>query len=156
LAISALAATYSAYFAYRSAKSMWLASQSQLTSRLLDSWASPNILDACIVLTDWKNAHGDSFADEYKRMRREDYDSIKPIDHARRLVSHHFQTIYFLGKEGLLEERLIRNLADEWQVNLYCTIVEPLEDAVRQDYDKSSFIYFAALYGIKRSLARAI
>jgi hypothetical protein len=153
LVISALAAAFSAYFAQRSVKSIWMASQAQLVSTLLDSWASKDMLDACIELTAWKKDHGESFAEDFKRLRCGEYDSVRLIDHARRLISHHFQKVYTLGKERLLEKRLVLNVVDEWQANLYCTIVEPLEAAVRPDYDKSSFVYFAAMYGIKRTVS---
>ena len=153
LVISALAAAFSAYFAQRSVKSIWMASQAQLVATLLDSWASKDMLDACIKLTEWRKDHGECFAEDFKRLRCGEYDSIRLIDDARRLISHHFQKVYILGKERLLEKRLVLNVVDEWQANLYCTIVEPLEAAVRPDYDKSSFVYFSAIYGIKRTVS---
>jgi hypothetical protein len=150
-ALATIAAAFAAFFAHRSAKETRDAAQAQLMASLFDAWRDPAMLDAALQLVRWKELRGDQFAEVFRRLRIEQNEQVRPIDHARRLVSHHFQKIYSMSKEALLDPRVLRQVADKGQVELYCSMVEPLEAAVRADYDRSSFEYLAALHGVQRA-----
>ena len=125
--------------------------QAQLISGLMDTYAGDEMLHAMILLRQWRAQHGDSFAVEFQRLRRDDYDRIRSVDLARRRVSHHFYKIYVLQKQGLLSERLVRDVANQGQVSFCREVVEPLEEAIEKSHGKTPFDALAGLYGISRS-----
>jgi inorganic triphosphatase YgiF len=147
--LTAIAAWLSARAAKRAATETQKATQASLTASLLDSYSSPEMLDGMLRLNDFKTRHGDNFADEFRRLRRDDYDFIRDVDHARRRVSHFFSKIHTLKKLEYLNDNAVKEVATKGQVEFFRHVVEPLEAALNVDYDRSAFESLGRLYGIQ-------
>ena len=89
------------------------------------------------------------FADDFRRLRKDDYDSIRQVDHARRRVSHFFSKIHTLKKLEYLNDNAVKEAVKKDQVELFRHVVEPLEAALNVDYDRSAFESLGKLYDIK-------
>jgi len=154
LAILTLAATIaagvSALQAKRAVQETHKSMQTQSVASLLDAYASQEMLDALLKLRCWEEGKGARFAEEFRRRRTEEYESVKELDQARRRVSHHFQKIYILYSSGLLDENMVRLVAVKQQVLFYRQVVEPLEEAIGRGHDSSSFDALGELYDITR------
>jgi hypothetical protein len=154
--VIALATAIASFIAAQAAKSAATqtrrATQAQLVSTLLDSYASPEMLDAMISLRTWVGKNGTLHADEFRRLRRDDYDLVRGVDLARRRVSHFFQKIDALHTLGFLDEPTVRAVATRGQVAFFREVVEPLEAAITVSYDRTSFDRLGALYGIGPTL----
>ena len=147
-----VAAWISAVAARRAAVATERAMQLQLLNSLLDAYSAPEMLNAMMQLRSWFTKHGKRAADEFRRLRQDDYAAIKEIDLARRRVSHFFQKIHSLHVAGLLDEPTVRMAATKGQVEFFREIIEPLEAAIGLNYDSSSFESLGALYGIGPTL----
>jgi hypothetical protein len=108
------------------------ASQVQIVGSLLDAYAELEILTAIKMVESWNE----------KRITPD-----SEIDRARRRVAHHFQKIAHFAKSKLLDEDMLRIVATKEQVALYCQVIEPMENQINPDYDRSSFDILADLYG---------
>ena len=105
-----------------------------------------------MTLRSWFSKQGQRSADEFRRLRQDDYPSIKDIDIARRRVSHFFQKVHALHTAGHLDEPTVRIAATKGQVEFFREIIEPLEAAIGVNYDRSSFEGLGALYGVGPTL----
>ena len=147
-----IAAWLSAAAARRAAVATERATQAQLLTSLLDAYSSPEMLSAMMQLRSWFTKHGKRAADEFRRLRQDDYASIKEVDLARRRVSHFFQKVYSLHISGYLDEPTVRIAATKGQVEFFREIVEPLEAAIGANYDRSSFEGLGDMYGVGPTL----
>jgi DNA-binding transcriptional ArsR family regulator len=147
-----LFAATSAFFAWRSANETRKATHAQLLSALLDAYAEDKMLEAMLTLRQWKQQHGNQFADQFRTLRQTNYSQVIDLDRARRRVSHHFSKICTLHKAGLCDEELVRRVATEGQVQFYRELIEPLELALNPSYDSSCFSYLGSLYDVRASL----
>lgn len=150
--VAAVAAWRAARASFLSAAETRRGSQAQLVSSLLDSYASAETLASMICLRKWFSQHGRRAADEFRRLRQDDYAAIAEVDHARRRVSHFFQKLYVLHNSGYLDERAVRTIATKDTVAFFRGLIEPLEAAIGVDYDRSSFNFLGALYNIPPTL----
>ena len=147
--LAAIAAWRSATAADRGAEATAKATKTQLLVSLLNSYSSDEMLDAMLILRAWTNSHGERSADQFRRLRQDDYANIRSVDQARRRASHFFQNIYTLRTAGFLEDSDVRLVATKGQVEFFREVIEPLEAAIGANYDRSSFEYFGGLYGIQ-------
>jgi len=108
-----------------------------------------------ICLREWFFKHGQKAAEEFGRLRQEDYAAITEVDQARRRISHFFQKIYVLHNSGYLDEIAVRTIATKEMVSFLRDLIEPLEAAIGADYDQSSFSFLGALYNIGPTLPPA-
>lgn len=150
--LAGIAAWLSAAAAKRAAVATERATQAQLLNSLLDAYSSSEMLSSMMTLRAWGTKHGKHAADEFRRLRQEDYPSIQDVDFARRRVSHFFQKIYALHAAGHLDEPSVRLAAPRGQVDFFREIIEPLEAAISVNYDRSSFDGLGSMYGIGPSL----
>lgn len=134
-----LAAAAAAWAAFRAAKAAEAASnearratQAEVVSRLLDEYASAEMLKAVAGVLAWDGT---------------EIGVDTGVDRQRRLVSHYFQKVARLGETGLLEGDLVRVVVSEQQVALFCGVIERMESSVRPEYDRSPFDWLAHLYG---------
>ncbi len=147
-----IAAWFSAAAARRAAAATERATQVQTLSALLDAYASPEMLAAMMTLMSWFSENRERSADEFRRLRQDDYSAIKDVDLARRRVSHFFQKVYTLHAAGFLDEASVRIAATRGQVEFFRQRIEPLEAAISANYDRSSFDCLGALYGVGPTL----
>ena len=139
----------SASAAERAATETMKATQASLIASFFDAYSSPEMLDAMLLLRDFKTCHGDEFADVFRRLRIDDYDSIREVDHARRRVTHHFLKIHTLMKLEYINSNEANEVATKGQVEFFLYVLEPLEEAVNHDYDRSAFESLGRLYDIQ-------
>jgi hypothetical protein len=148
--LSAVAAFWAAREARQSAIETRRATQAALISELLDSYASPEMLEAMILLRRFYEEDRGNFAERFRNLRSSDWLKVKDIDHSRRRVSHFFGKIYRLWAAGLIEEQLVRVVATEEQVQFFREVLEPLEAALSIDYDRRAFEQLGQLHGVRR------
>ena len=149
---SAIAAFLSARASKHAAVETRLAARASLTSEILDAYASPEILSAMVSLRRWFSKHGTRSADEFRRLRQDEYELVRDVDQARRRVSHLFGKIHTLYRLGFIDELTVRAVATRGQVAFFRGVIEPLEAAIGVDYDRSSFDSLGGLYGIGPTL----
>ena len=75
-----------------------------------------------------------------------DQEVFDKVDKNRRLVSHHFQRIYYLFKTGAIDEELAKELSNKNQSQFYLEIIEPLEGGENPHYNSESFDQFRKFY----------
>jgi hypothetical protein len=149
LFFTVIATWRSARAAKRAATETQKATQASLIANLLDDYSSPEMLDAMLRLDEFKNLHGENFADEFRRLRIDNYDLIHQVDHGHRRVSHFFNKIYILKKLEYLNDNAVKEVATKGQVEFFRNLVEPLEAALNVDYDRSAFESLGKLYDTK-------
>jgi len=132
-AAATIAAFKSASAARDAARETHKAIQAQLVTSLRDAYASGDMLTAIHAVRRWKKG--------------EVVPPDSPMDHARRMISHHFQKIATLGRKRLLDDDLLRVVAKANEVALFCQVIEPMEQQVSGHYDRSDFDLLADLYG---------
>lgn len=145
---TAIAAFWSASSAKKAASETRKATQASLIADISNYYSSSEMLDAMHLLDGFKSHHRENYADEFRNLRKRDYDSIRTIDHARRRVSHHFAKIHVLRELDLLDDNVVKKIATKGQVEYLRTVVEPLEAALNADYDRSAFESLGNLYNI--------
>ena len=149
LFFTAIFTLFSALAAKGAATETKKATQASLIASLIDAYSTSEMLDAMLCLNDFKTCHGDNFADVFHRLRTDDYNSIRQVDHARRRVSHFFIKIHTLKKLEYLNDNAVMEVATKGQVEFFRHVVEPLEAALNVDYDRSAFESLGKLYDIK-------
>ena len=68
------------------------------------------------------------------------------IDSARRTFTHLFGKMWRLHKTGVVDDQIVRAVVGPDMVWTLLFVSEPLEQAVRKNYNSGLFEYFAALY----------
>ena len=71
---------------------------------------------------------------------------LTSLDRSRRLVVHHFHSVHRLRTLGIVDDKFVRGVIQDSQVDILLGAIEPLHPAWRSDYDHSMFDYFARLY----------
>jgi hypothetical protein len=148
--IAAVLSFLSAIYTRMAARETQRAAEGQLVNALLESYSSSPMLSYILLTRKWVTTSG---ADEFRKLRQENYHSVRDVDEGRRIVAHFFQRVYTLHASGFLTERAVRAIVTKGQAELFAEIIEPLEAAIGADYDRSSFDFFRNLYGIPRTPA---
>src|SRR5260370_4084799 len=132
-------ACVSAFFSWRSSKVAANASQAALYLKFQEQYASHGMRDALRNLSSWRELHGGDFAHKWGELyEKNDTDALE-VDKSRRRVSHFFGAIADLYKNGLLSKPLTCRLANYSGADLWFEVVEPLEEQLGCDYDRSQF-----------------
>lgn len=148
LFFTVIATWHSANSAKKAASETRKATQASLIADIMYYYSSSEMLDAMLLLDGFKDQHKENYADEFRNLRKSDYNSIRTIDHARRRVSHFFTKIHVLKKLDFLDDDVVKEIATKGQVEYLRTVVEPLEAALNADYDRSAFESLGNLYNI--------
>jgi hypothetical protein len=122
------------------------ASQAALYLRFQQQYAGDEMWRDLRNLRSWKEMpHGEDFASKWARLYRENDDKALAVDRSRRRVSHFFDAIAVLYEKHLVSEDIAKLLTRFQGIDLFFEVVEPLEKALNEDYDKSSFDILYAL-----------
>jgi len=102
-------------------------------------------------LRSWKELHGTDFAQKWKeKFIERDNDAIV-VDAARRRVKNFFQAIGEIYEDGLISKSMAMRLLEFQGIDILYEIVEPLEEALNRDYNRSKF---DLLRSLRRSSGR--
>lgn len=149
LFLTAIGTWLSARSAKKAAVETRNATQASLIAKIMDDYSAPEMIDALHLLDRFKTDHGSDYAYEFRNLRKNNYDSIRQIDHARRRVSHFYSKIYVLKKLKYINDEAVKEIATKGQVKYFRHVVEPLEAVINQDYDRSAFESLGQLYNIE-------
>jgi hypothetical protein len=65
--------------------------------------------------------------------------SITVFDQKRRLITHHFFKIFLLRKNNVIDDKILKTLAQEEDVQYLLEYIEPLETAINKNYNREMF-----------------
>jgi|SRR5579859_7156277 len=157
-AIASLIALATAVAAWRSATEARKATeqtrrgvQASIVSALMDQHSSGKTLAAHELLRQWVDTHGDDFAAEFKRLRDLKSTDIGSVDAARRRLAHYLRKVHRLQYYKLLDEDLIEAVMPRATAEFCLDFIEPLEAAVRSNYEKDTFAWAASRFNLPRS-----
>ena len=150
LLLTAVAAWRSASASRRAVGETRVATTAQIMSSLLDEYQSDAMSKAMTGLRQFERSHRPVFQDHFLDLLQRSPDSYRPLDAKRRRVAHYFDKIYRLQRAEYIDDTFVRTVVGRDQVEFFLEVIEPLEKAVKSDYDKSAFEYFAKLYGVER------
>ena len=150
----ALGAAIAAWRAALEAKAATVATrragQAAIISDLLNQHSSDEMWEAFNILRRWRKEKGDEFAREFKRLREADPDETLPIDMARRRVAHYLRKVYHLQLHALLDRELLEAVMPLPTAEFCCEVIEPLEAAIRSNYEKDGYLWLARTYPVER------
>jgi hypothetical protein len=146
-AISAIAAAISAYFSWRSSRAAANAATTaadvaatNLILKFRDQYASNEMRIDLHNLGAWYDKYGSStFAKTWQEERQQGDKEALIVNASRRRVSHFFSSIVDLHNAGLVPERLKKLLTDFDGLDVFHSVVEPLERELNPDYNKTPF-----------------
>jgi hypothetical protein len=144
--IGVLIAAGAAIAAWRSARAAEKAVSAQILMQIMDAYSSPEMLSGMIRLNEFKGTYKENFAGIFAKTRVSNYNEIKIVDEDRRRFSHHFSKIWRLFESGLVNEKVIKQVATRGQVDFLLEIIEPLEKAINSEYNRVHFDFFRNLY----------
>jgi hypothetical protein len=133
-------ACVSAFFSGRSSKVSANAAQATLYLEFQEQYADHMMWRDLRNLRSWKELHGADFANKWAKLYEQNDTDALEVDKSRRRVSHFFGAIADLYKDRLLSEPLARRFANYSGADLWFDVVEPLEEELGRDYDKSQFV----------------
>ena len=136
---SAVAASVSAFLSWRAGKATANAAQATLYLKFQEQYASHEMRQDLRNLRSWRELHGGDFANKWAKLHEHNDADAVFVDKSRRRVSHFFGAIADLYKDRLLFEPLARRFANYSGADLWFDVVEPLEEELGRDYDKSQF-----------------
>ena len=146
-AITAGAACIAAIAACLSAHRTRQATQAQIMSALLDQFGSEEIQQAHHCVVEFWTEHGDQ--------RLAEFETLPPkVDLARRRIALYFDKVHRLNRARLINQKFVEGVAERDSIFFYLKKIEPLENIVNRDYDKSAFEYFAKLFQLERHVGR--
>jgi len=118
----------------------------QLVINMLDDIRSQEWGDAHTALADWQRAHPADFAEVFGRERRKADSPSATIDRHRRVFIKPFHKMWRLVQVGVVDDRVAMAIVSEVYVHSLLNIVEPLERAIRANYDVSGFRWVESLF----------
>lgn len=142
----ALGAIGAAFAAWKSAKETRKTSLAQIVMQITDAYSSPEMLEGMVNLR-WQQQNVADFAKKFGETKNTDYSKVALIDKARRMYAHYFHKIKLLLDTGLINERFVKKVVTSGQVDFLLEMIEPLEEAMNSNYDRSMFDTFRKLYG---------
>jgi hypothetical protein len=156
LIISIIGACFAKISAESSKESSQTASQA-LTASVVDSimrdYAKQKMYKAMRKLKKFKTHFSDDNEGREKmkiafhELENTNEKEFHNLNNYRRMVSHHFQRIYYLRvTNAIKDDKLMKNLSSKYQTEFYLKIIEPLEAGINPKYEKNSFNYYRKLY----------
>jgi hypothetical protein len=102
---------------------------------LTDSFSSQEMNDAMKSLKDMEQS-----------IKSLDLNNLPPsktvFDQKRRMITHHFFKIYLLRKSGVIDNKILKTVAQEEDVEYLIKYVEPLETAINKNYNREMFDFY--------------
>ncbi len=143
--LGAVGAIGAAVAAWESAKETRKTSLAQIIMQITDVYSSPEMLEGMRNLR-WQQENVPDFAKKFGEMRNKDYSKVAPTDKARRMYAHYFHKIKLLLDTGLVTGNFVKKVVTSGQVDFLLEVIEPLEEAMNPNYDRSMFNTFKKLY----------
>jgi hypothetical protein len=137
--VSAIAAAISAYFSGRSSRTAAAAAETALILKFRDQYASNVMLFDLHNLGAWHDKHGSKFAETWGKKRQQGDKEALIVNASRRRVSHFFSSVADLYDTGLVPERIRKLLIDFDGLDVFYSVVEPLERELNPGYNKTPF-----------------
>jgi hypothetical protein len=139
-AISAIAAAVSACFSWRASRTAACFAATTLILKYRDQYGTNAMLIDLHNLDAWHDKHGPSkFAETWRKKRGQNDKEALTVDASRRRVSHFFSSIVDLHDAGLVPKRIKKLLIDFDGLDVYYSVVEPLERELNPGYNKTPF-----------------
>jgi hypothetical protein len=120
----------------------------ELVLDITKEYASEEMLNGILLIRKWEQENKEvekNFAEEFGKIRKSDYQKIKALDIARRKIAHYFGRIYLLKKNGVIKNKEIMKIISTGQIEILIDLIEPLEESIDSNYNKSIFNFFANL-----------
>lgn len=117
-----------------SVKETRLASQAQIVSALLDTYANNDMLADIIRLEAWKDDHPNDWDSLFVKARKTEK-AAKLADRARRHLAHYHQKAAVFVTHGLISRDMLKSVISMSQVQFAEEHVEPLEVKIAIDGD---------------------
>jgi len=136
---SAIAAAVSACFSSRSSRTAADAAATTLMLKFRDRYATNEMLIDLHNLGAWHDKHGSKFAETWRQKRQQADKEALSVDASRRRVSHFFSSIADLHDTGLVPEQIKKLLTDFDGLDVFYSVVEPLERELNPGYDRARF-----------------
>jgi hypothetical protein len=160
-ALTAFFAAVAAWMSLSSARRLRKTQEAEALTTLAQAFGSPDMTEAHATLLVWKEKHGENFAAEYGRRMRASAPDAEPVPldeeilrvhAARRLVAHHYQLVDYLtdSKDGVVRPAFIWRLVAADQAQFYREVIEPMEAALNDKYERRSFDRIGKHYKIPR------
>jgi predicted PurR-regulated permease PerM len=138
-AISALGAVGAAIAAWFSAKATQSTEEAQMYIQFMNEYGSDEMRDNLRRLRNWYNEQGQEFAQKWLEALEKGDPKAQEVDRARRHVTFYFYKAVNLLDAGLVSKPVVRRIASVSGIDIWYTIVEPLDKALNPDYDKRSY-----------------
>ena len=150
--LGALAAAIASWLSVRvSARSVRVtqsAVEGQMYYTLLERYSEPEMASALSTLRDWKEMHGEGFAEKWREALDNRDPGAEKVNQARRHVSHFFQRAWALYDAGYADKRFVEAVGKHFLgTQIFLMIVEPLEQVLNPNYDRKSFNGFREICG---------
>jgi len=65
--------------------------------------------------------------------------SVTVFDQKRRLITHHFFKIFLLRKNKVIDDKILKNITQEEDIQLLINYIEPLETVINKNYNREMF-----------------
>lgn len=145
--LGSLGSIGAALAAWYAAKQTQKTIAAQIISEVVHAYGTREFLSGLRLLFKWKDEHGSTFAEDLAK-RRKDLDDtlVQDVDNARRFIKHHFIRVYRLRASRVISKAVARECAPPEHVNLFDTLLEPMEFAINEMFDNSAFEGLRRLY----------
>jgi hypothetical protein len=72
-------------------------------------------------------------------------DSLTVFDQKRRMITHHFFKIYLLRKSNVIDDKILKTVTQEEDIQYLIKYIEPLETKINKNYNREMFDYYRDL-----------
>ena len=138
-AVSAIAAAVSACFSWRSSRTAANVAATTLILKFRDRYATNDMLIDLHNLCAWRDKHSPKFAQTWGKKRQQGDKEALIVDASRRRVSHFFSSIADLRGAGLVPKQIKGLLTDFDGLDVFYSVVQPLERELSPDYNETPF-----------------
>ena len=107
--------------------------QSDMIFKFLSEYFSDEMLDALRTLADWRNRHGEAFADIWYLEFKEGSETGIAVDKARRRLKQYFKKAHRLRSHGYVNQQAFYAIAYNAGLNLLYDVADPLEVKLNPD-----------------------
>lgn len=137
--LSAIAAAVSAIFSWRSSQRAADTAATALILKFRDQYATNEMFVDLRNLRAWHDKNGSRFAETWRQKLQQNDPDAQIVDRSRRRVASFFSNIAYLRNAGLVPKRAEKLLVDFAGLELFYNVVEPMEQELGSDYDKTPF-----------------
>lgn len=148
--IAAISVIITAYFAIRAAQSAERTLKASIVESIRQNYSKPEIHEAMSELRQFKRENGDdriTLSEIYLELETKKDEKFFRVNKNRRLVSHHFQRICKLNETDIIDDVLMKSLAEEFEAEFFLEVIEPLEGHKgNPNYKRECFDKYRALF----------